>query len=164
MLKATIIQMPFPNPFVSMRIFEFSGAQWSEQPAPGPCLLWCDSVCRWRGVLLPQDRPGLLQPILQGNVCRRSGREQTGQGKNKSPPWRVLCRNHFVHAPNHWETTLHCNVVSHWLGACTKWSLLWWLLHLIIIIKSEIWPICHCLGLGHETMVHAVCLCIFLWC
>ena len=32
------------------------------------------------------------------------------------------------------------------------------------IIKSEIWTITHCLGLGHETMVCAVCLSIFLWC
>ena len=33
---------------------------------------------------------------------------------------------------------------------------------LIIIIKSEVWTITHCLGLGHETMVSAVCLSIFL--
>ena len=32
----------------------------------------------------------------------------------------------------------------------------------IIIIKSEVWPICHCLGLGHETMVCEVCLSIFV--
>ena len=30
------------------------------------------------------------------------------------------------------------------------------------IIKSEVWTITHCLGLGHETMVSAVCLSIFL--
>ena len=36
------------------------------------------------------------------------------------------------------------------------------LLFLIIIIKSEVWTISHCLGLGHETMVCAVCLSIFL--
>ena len=30
--------------------------------------------------------------------------------------------------------------------------------HRIIIIKSGVWPICHCLGVGHETMVCAVCL------
>ena len=30
------------------------------------------------------------------------------------------------------------------------------------IIKSEVWTIIHCLGLGHETMVCAVCLFIFL--
>ena len=33
---------------------------------------------------------------------------------------------------------------------------------IIIIIKSEVWSITHCLGLGHETMVCAVCLSIFL--
>ena len=37
------------------------------------------------------------------------------------------------------------------------------ILCLIIIIKSEVWTITHCLGLGHETMVSAVCLSIFLW-
>ena len=36
------------------------------------------------------------------------------------------------------------------------------LLCLIIIIKSEVWTSIHCLGLGHETMVCAVCLFIFL--
>ena len=36
------------------------------------------------------------------------------------------------------------------------------LLCLIIIIKSEVWTITHCLGLGHETMVSAVCLSIIL--
>ena len=34
-------------------------------------------------------------------------------------------------------------------------------LDLIIIIKSEVFVICHYLGLGHETMVCAVCLPIF---
>ena len=34
---------------------------------------------------------------------------------------------------------------------------------LSIIIKSEVWNILHCLGLGHETMVCAVCRFIFLW-
>ena len=31
--------------------------------------------------------------------------------------------DHFVYAPSQWETMLHCNVVSHRLGAYTKWSL-----------------------------------------
>ena len=39
----------------------------------------------------------------------------------------MLCmsryRDHFVHSPSQWKDTLHCSVVSHWLGACTKWSL-----------------------------------------
>ena len=37
-----------------------------------------------------------------------------------------------------------------------------YILCLIIIIKSEVWTITHCLGLGHETMVCAVCLSTFL--
>ena len=34
---------------------------------------------------------------------------------------------------------------------------------IIIIIISEVWTVIHCLGLGHETMVCAVCLFIFIW-
>ena len=33
---------------------------------------------------------------------------------------------------------------------------------LSVIIKSEVWPISHCLGLGHKIMVSAVCLIILL--
>ena len=49
--------------------------------------------------------------------------------------WDMLCyhgwphfmiRDHFVYAPNQWETTLQCNVVSHWLGASTERSLMMW--------------------------------------
>ena len=43
---------------------------------------------------------------------------------------------------------------------------LWWLreyILCIIIIKSEVWTITHCLGLSHETMVSAVCLSTFSW-
>ena len=34
-------------------------------------------------------------------------------------------RDQFVYAPIQWETTLHCNVVSHWLGVCSKWFLIY---------------------------------------
>ena len=37
-----------------------------------------------------------------------------------------------------------------------------YILCLIIIIKSEVWTITHCLMLGHDTMVCTVCLSIFL--
>ena len=36
-----------------------------------------------------------------------------------------------------------------------------YILCLVIIIKSEVWTITHCLGLGHETIASAVCLSIF---
>ena len=29
-------------------------------------------------------------------------------------------RNHSVYVPSQWETVLHCNTVSHWLGAYTE--------------------------------------------
>ena len=35
----------------------------------------------------------------------------------------IVCRDHFVNVPNQWEMTLHCNVICHWQGAYTKWSL-----------------------------------------
>ena len=37
----------------------------------------------------------------------------------------VVCmlRDHFVYVPSQWKTMLHCNIVSHWLGTCTKWFL-----------------------------------------
>ena len=44
---------------------------------------------------------------------------------------------------------------------CDDWDNIY-ILCLIIIIKSEVWTTTHCLGLGHETMVCAVCLSIFL--
>ena len=44
---------------------------------------------------------------------------------------------------------------------CDDWEKKY-ILCLIIIIKSEVWTIIHCLGLGHETMVCAVCLSIFI--
>ena len=34
-----------------------------------------------------------------------------------------MFRDHSVHVPSQWETALHRNVVSHWLGACTEWFL-----------------------------------------
>ena len=43
------------------------------------------------------------------------------------------------------------------------WLLRKYTLCLIIIIKSEVRTIIHCLGLGHETMVCAICLSIFLF-
>ena len=32
-------------------------------------------------------------------------------------------QDHFAYAPSQWKRTLHCNVVSHWLGAYAKLSL-----------------------------------------
>ena len=36
----------------------------------------------------------------------------------------AITMDHFVYALSQWETTLQCNVASHWLGACTEWLLI----------------------------------------
>ena len=36
-------------------------------------------------------------------------------------------------------------------------------LYLIIIVILKVWPICHCLGLGHKTTVCAACVSIFFF-
>ena len=47
----------------------------------------------------------------------------------KDPPdvaeaiFDIIIRDHFMSAPHQWETMLQCNVISHWLGAYTKRSL-----------------------------------------
>ena len=42
---------------------------------------------------------------------------------------QYMYRIHSLHEPSQWQTTLHCNVVSGWLGWYTKWlytALHWW--------------------------------------
>ena len=36
---------------------------------------------------------------------------------------RYTCSDQFRYAPSQWETSLHCNDASHWLGAYLDWSL-----------------------------------------
>ena len=58
--------------------------------------------------------------------------------------------------------------IIQYVGLCV-FSLpipLWWLreyTYFVISSSSEVWTITHCLGSGHETMVCAVCLSIFLF-
>ena len=62
--------------------------------------------------------------------------------------WFVSCicervcvdRDHSVYVPSQWEMTLQCNVISHWLGAYTKWSL--------IYPKAKQTPLCDALPSG----------------
>ena len=40
------------------------------------------------------------------------------------PRWQLMTsRDHFLYGPSQWEVTLHCNVISHWLGPYMKWFL-----------------------------------------
>ena len=48
-----------------------------------------------------------------------------------------------LYVPNQWERTLQCNIVSHWLGAWVKWSLILIAIkHLIILCAvSKLWSL-----------------------
>ena len=58
----------------------------------------------------------------------------------------VSGRDYFVHAPCQWETTLHCNVIAHWLGAYTNCSPFWWWLWMLCFY---IWSVRGDLGVIH---------------
>ena len=70
----------------------------------------------------------------------------------------VIFRDHFVDAPSQKETTLHCNVVSHWLGAYIKWSL-----HFLLknYTYSFIFRLCN--GLNKPFRYPAINLYLWAW-
>ena len=62
-------------------------------------------------------------------------------------------RDNFAYAPSQWETTLHCNVVSHWLGVYAKWSLVGY-----ETLSSTVWHHSRVIGcskysLGYRSVV-----------
>ena len=77
--------------------------------------------------------------------------------------WMPVCQIYFVecvseikHILSVFHYTIYGAVCFQFANLpCDDWDDI---LCLIIIIKSEVWTITHCLGLGHETMVCAVCL------
>ena len=75
-----------------------------------------------------------------------------------------LCRDNFLYAPSQWETTLQCNVVSHWLSAYTKWSpIMRWMLqpltnkHTDLTRKKHKWQ--HTVHQYHNEK-HLECICV----
>ena len=54
-------------------------------------------------------------------VVARHGNWFPEQSDSTIIDWTHGHRDHSVHAPSQWETMLHCNIVSHWLGTCTEW-------------------------------------------
>ena len=79
------------------------------------------------------------------------------------------CQIYFVECVSkikHIFSVIHNTIYGAVCFQFTHFPLWWWREYtfcLIIIIKSEVWTIIHCLGLGHETMVCAVCRSIFLF-
>ena len=73
-----------------------------------------------------------MSPILQGTfgVCTQpmsddvtllSSMQFVSQVTN-CPWYEPHVTGNIVYVPSQWAMMLHCNVVSHWLGAYTKWS------------------------------------------
>ena len=70
------------------------------------------------------------------------------------------CREQFPRHLLQRKPLVSYSVMHH--GRCVT-HVPWYIPCLIIIIKSELRTITHCLRLGHETMECVVCLSIFLW-
>ena len=54
------------------------------------------------------------------------------------PDTSIYCRDQSRCAASQWETLLHCNDVSHWLGAYLDWSLI-----LFMFCFCYYWAICN---------------------
>ena len=65
---------------------------------------------------LTQIYPVLLTNVTVRNIHYSYRLFALGTGVWLSSERLSSERDHFVNAPSQWETTLHCNVVSHWLG------------------------------------------------
>ena len=88
--------------------------------------------------------------------------------KNACHIYFVECVSKITHILSGIHYTM-CGAVCFQFSLCDDWVYpLWWLKEYIyfvlltIIIKSEEWTITHCLELGHETIVCAVCLSIIV--
>ena len=53
-------------------------------------------------------------------------------------PTYQFIKDHFVYAPSQWETTLQCNIDSHWLGAYTTYPCI--IHHLCLVYMLSVLP------------------------
>ena len=97
--------------------------------------IMCSFVVVTKGCIVEYETGALWE------MCNKSGN-----------PWLFLdntftiisqywtsCRRQgtFVYALSQWDTTLHCNVVSHWLGAYTKWCLHFLLFAILLGLTAQ---------------------------
>ena len=90
------------------------------------------------------------------DVCRNNSSNGRLLSETKCCGWvklnypfgfaRMKRRDPVVYAPSQWEATLQRNVVSHWLGACTKWSLI-----------NAVWSTWHCKLNRYSVTLISVC-------
>ena len=79
--------------------------------------------------------------------------------------WRrghiYVTRDQFVYAPSQREATLQCNVVSHWLGACTSGSLCH---HTILQLDVIIITYGSCVGVTLRARCLNILVTFVSWC
>ena len=123
---------------------------------------WCSvyGLCKRSDTLWPAGRVRLFADytISLSSLCRLIWRYWTNK----------MLQVYAAECVSKIETILAIIFHSIYGAVCLQLtqfvSWLWeYVLYLIIIIKSEVWIVNHCLGLGHETMECAVCLTMFLW-
>ena len=56
-------------------------------------------------------------------ICRRKIQIEWNEMICFGPLWHRVHRDHSGYGLSQWETTLYCNVVSHWLSPYPEWSL-----------------------------------------
>ena len=136
---------------------------------PGFCFHYYCAVydeCKYSDTLWLADRVRLFvhYTISLSSLCKLIW----GHWTYKIPVRYILYTSVWVRLSKHIAHFLSYPLYNIWGCVFSVYPFpLWWLREytpwLIIIIKSEVWTIIHCLGLGHETMVCAVCLSIFFW-
>ena len=79
----------------------------------------------WRISIFHLSRPNSWKLQMYRALCCQEGptsNKETNRYLNSTPISYGVSRDRFVYVPGQWETMLHCNIVSHWLGAYKKWS------------------------------------------
>ena len=130
----------------------------------GPCFhYWCSvyGICKWSDTLWPVGRVRLFADytISLSSLCRLIWKHWTT---------KMLVRYMMPSVCLRLRQFSQLSLYSLYGAVClqlTQFSCVDRenVYYLIIIIKPEVWIINHCLGLGHETMVCAVCLTMFLF-
>ena len=87
----------------------------------------CDIVMPYIShVGTPEQQEKFLPAMTEGKCIGALGMTEPAAGRYVTTIHCIVrfhYRVHSVHTPSQWETMLLCNIVPHWLGACTKWSL-----------------------------------------
>ena len=132
----------------------------------GPCFYhWCSvcGFCKWSDTLRPVGGVRLFADytISLSSLCRPIWRRWTTKMLVRYMLPSVCLRL------RQFSPLSFMPYMGLWRCVSSVYPvLLWWswecVLYLIIIIKPEVWIINYCLGLGHETMVCAVCRTMFL--